>query len=58
MKSTISQAAFDTRCKRVSGRWIVVLKSGHHVNVERFDTEEQAASFRQHMLESKEVVPA
>ncbi len=58
MKPTISQAAFDTRCKRVSGRYIVVLKNGIHVKVERFDTEAEAESFRNHMLKSKEVVAA
>jgi hypothetical protein len=58
MKPTVSRPANDTRCKRVSGRWIVVLKNGVHVKVERFDTEAEAHSFRQHMLNSKEVEPA
>lgn len=58
MKPTISRPANDTRCKRVSGRWIVVVKNGPHVKIERFDTEAEAHSFRQHMLNSEEVVAA
>jgi len=55
VKPTISRPALDVRCKRTSGRWIVVLKRSASAQVERFDTEAQAHSFRQHMLESGEV---